>query len=71
VDAPLFPSKLAFEKGRDVIQAHPRGSSEKELRFATAAATHANDCIRHPSINIKHLPAIALFLQEKPLIFYF
>lgn len=57
-------SSSSVDTCRDVIQASPRGSSEKEWRFATSAATHANDCIRLPSINIKHQLVTALFLQE-------
>lgn len=52
------------EKCRDDIRASPRGSSEEELRVATSAATHANDCISPPSINIKLRLVRAPSLQE-------
>lgn len=67
MNAPLLHIWLSYwssEKCRDVIQASPRGSSEKELTFAMSAVTHANDCIRHPLINIKHKLVIAPFRLE-------
>lgn len=56
---------LSSEKCPDDIRASPRGSSEKELRFGTSAAPHANDRIRFPSMNIKLRLVGAPSLQER------
>lgn len=52
----------------------PRGSREEELGFSASTAGHANDCIRHSSINAELRLVIAPFPEKKKppifLLFY-
>lgn len=43
----------------------PRGSREEELGFSASTAGHANDCIRHSSINAELQLVIASFPGKK------